>query len=77
MGVHEGLGTTPALSELGRVAQICHPIIRELEAGGSEIQNHPQLCSKFEASLSYPRPCFKKYINMFPFALKAVAITDS
>lgn len=29
------------------------------EAGGSEVQYHPQLCSEFEASLEYLGPCFK------------------
>lgn len=31
----------------------------EVEAGGSEVYGHPQLYSKFEASLGYMRP----YVN--------------
>lgn len=42
------------------VVHSCNPIIREVEAGGSEVQGHPQLHSKSEASLGYKRLCLKK-----------------
>lgn len=41
--------------------QTCYLSTREAEAGGSEVQHHLSLHSKFEASLDYVRPCLKKY----------------
>lgn len=34
----------------------CDPSIQEVEAGGSGVQDHPQLHSEFKASLAYVRP---------------------
>jgi hypothetical protein len=44
-----------------RCAIACHPYDTsnwELEAGGSSVQQHPQLCRRFKASLGYMRPDF-------------------
>lgn len=39
---------------------VCYPNTPEVEAGGSEVQDHPQLHSHLEASLGYMRPCLKR-----------------
>lgn len=49
----------PAISELnlGLVAHACNPSTWDRQARESRVQGHPQLCSKFEASLDYRGPC--------------------
>lgn len=39
---------------------VCNVRIWQEELGGSEVQSHSQLHSKFMASLGYVRPCLKK-----------------
>jgi hypothetical protein len=39
------------------VAGACNPSIWEVEIEGSKVQDHPQLYSKFEASLGYVKFC--------------------
>lgn len=39
---------------------IYNPGIWEAEAGGSEVQKHPQCVSKFNASLGFVRPFLRK-----------------
>lgn len=39
------------------------PVLREIEAGRSEIQNQPRLDSEFETCLGDMRLCRKKNIN--------------
>jgi hypothetical protein len=38
-----------------------NPSSWKVESGGPEIQGYPPLHSKFEASLGYMKPYFKKY----------------
>lgn len=40
-------------------SQVCYPGTCEVEAGGSRVQSHPQLHSKFKAALGYVSPSFK------------------
>lgn len=51
--MYEALGS--ALRKLGMVARACDPSTREVEAGRSEVQGHPQLHSEFEANLDHIR----------------------
>lgn len=49
------------------VAHSCHPSSWEVEAGGSEIQDHLQLHRKFQASLvCRAKSCFKEKPNKTP-----------
>lgn len=54
--VHEPLGSVPRPSYTE-----CGCYTGEVEAGGSEVQHHLSLHSKFEASLDCVRPCLKQY----------------
>lgn len=56
---HEVLGSIPNVINQG---WWCTSVMSapEVEAAGSEVQCHPQLQSKSEASLSYVRPCLKE-----------------
>lgn len=38
----------------------CKNSTQEMEAGGVEVQGHPQPYNKFEATLGYVRPCLKQ-----------------
>lgn len=42
----------------------CHPIIWEVEAGGSEFQENYQSHKEFEISLGYIGFCLKRQTNM-------------
>lgn len=57
----KGLGLS--LSGLDQVLSSI-PSTQSVEAEGSEVQDHPQLQSNFEASLGYMRPQFKKRVSV-------------
>lgn len=42
------------------VLYACHLNIWEVDARGSEVQNHPWLHTNLKVSLGYTRPCLKK-----------------
>jgi hypothetical protein len=44
--VHEVLGSSAALRKRHIVANTCDPSMKEVKAGGSEVQSHPQLDSE-------------------------------
>lgn len=44
--------------KLNTVAGVYHPSTQEVETGGSEVQSHPQLYSKFKASVG----CVTTYV---------------
>jgi hypothetical protein len=50
----------PGTNQAGTVAYPDYPSIQEVEAGGSEEQDLPQLHSKFKASLGYRKPSLSK-----------------
>lgn len=56
--VHEAWGPSPAPHKLNIVVYVCNPSPCE-EAGGSGVQGHPHLQSKFKTSLNYMRPVYK------------------
>lgn len=56
--VHEAWGPSPAPHKLNIVVYVCNPSPCE-EAGGSGVQGHPHLQSKFKTSLDYMRPVYK------------------
>jgi len=41
------------------VAHACKLSSREVEAGESEVQDHPARLKEFEASLAFTKPCLK------------------
>lgn len=45
------------------MAHTCAPSGLEIEAGGSGVEGHYQLCRKLEASLGYMRSCLKCLLN--------------
>jgi hypothetical protein len=47
------------LQNLAGVMHVWNP--REVQAGGSEVQSHPQLYRKFEGSLGYIKPRLKNW----------------
>lgn len=58
--MHAALGLNPSL-----VVHICNHSILQVAAGRSEVQRHPRLHSKLEASLDYMRPYLKmKYLEL-------------
>lgn len=46
-------------AKLGMVASVCTSCTQKVEARGKEVQGHPWLHTKFEASLDYKRPCLQ------------------
>lgn len=44
---------------LGRMAHTCNPSTQEVEAGGAEVQGHPQLCDSSRAALA-TKDCLPK-----------------
>lgn len=70
---HSNIGEVPGpepvtlkISFLPNKVNAYHPRTRELEAGRSGIQGHPQLCSKFRASHGYLDPVFNTKERSFP-----------
>lgn len=53
--MHEDLGLIVNTSKTGCSGAWMRSRTGEVEAGGSDTQGHPLLCSKFEASLGYTR----------------------
>lgn len=57
---HEALGSTPSINQLWWSMPIIISVLGEAEAGGSEVQSHPEVGSKSRGSLDYMRSYLKK-----------------
>ena len=56
--IHKAHGSIPSSSYNRYSGPHRNPTTWQVEAGGSEVQGHPQLHSKFKASLGYMKPSF-------------------
>lgn len=51
---------SPVLDKLGILAHTYNSSMQAREAGGSGVRDHPWLCNRFEASLSYIIQCLNR-----------------
>lgn len=63
--MHKASNSNPNTREPGMVVHTQNPTTEEVEVGGSKIQGHSWLHSKFKASLGYKRLPKSKQINQF------------